>query len=114
MKISHYVENNIYVISIEGALIQNIYDDAEEYVHMFIKNEDLEGVILDCEKITMLDSFGVVFIVSNFQILQKMNKRLVLCNPTKDIHDLLKVLKLDQVVDIFSSLEESIESFATN
>lgn len=114
MEITHHVKNGIYFVSIKGDILQNTAEKAEEYIHGFIKNTSLKGMVINVKDVSMIDSFGIVLIITSFQILQKMGKKLTICQPNEDIEQLLILLHVDQIITVCSTEQEALSSFDKN
>jgi len=67
-------------------------------------------IILDLSNISFIDSAGFGTLVAVFTHAKNQQANLKLCNIKPMVMSLIKITKLDQVLEIYGSLEEAVKS----
>ena len=67
-------------------------------------------VALDLQRVPYIDSCGLGVIVGGHTIVSLQGGRLLLLNVAECLHDLLRVMKLETVLEIFDSEQEAVRS----
>lgn len=71
-----------------------------------------QRILLNLTNVTQIDSSGIKVVVRNFVSLQKQNGALKLLNPTKHVHEVLKITNLLKVIESFPEEKAALASFA--
>lgn len=105
-------KDNIKIIKVNGEV------DFENY-SLFKDSilENIQGtqkVILNLENLDYINSMGLSTIVTAYSNTKKENRMLVMCCLNSNISKLFRITKLDKVINIFSTLEESVEFLVEN
>ncbi len=109
--ISCYEKNKVYVVSISGEITHESVGEINEYLKPIlaeIKQNKLTGMILDCKKVTMIDSSGIGMICGKHISLKKEGKRFVLCNLNDRLWKVFQATKLTGNLTIYSNIHEAI------
>lgn len=72
-------------------------------------NEGCKCLILDFNGLLFIDSTGFGALVSAYNHANNMYAKITLCNIPKDTMELVKITKLDQIFEIYDSLETAKE-----
>ena len=75
-----------------------------------VLDEGLPYFILDLENVLYIDSSGFSTIISLFNYAKNREIRFILCNVSESNMALIKITKLDNVLEISPNLETAIES----
>lgn len=111
MKLSHEIENQVYVVSAIGDLREETATTFKNYTFPLTKEEQINGLVIDFKEVFKIDSTGVGIIVMLFKTLQKSQIPLVLCNLSRKINEQFHTNRLDSLIQICSSREEALSSF---
>ncbi len=111
MELEHHIENNICTISIEGKLVHHTVAEVKTYAKPLFTYDVIQGVILNLEKVSFLDSTGIGIIIFLFREFEKQKVPLVVCQIQESIFQILQMAGLDRMVKFFSTEEEALKSF---
>lgn len=67
-------------------------------------------LILNMKDIDIIDSTGLGIIITSYNRAQNRNCKFILCNLSNAVANLLHMTKLDQALDIYSSVDEAVAS----
>ena len=109
METTTRIINNIRVISIEGNIILEESADLREAMEPYVEESATDGIILNCEKVSYIDSSGLGLIVSIYKTLVKTNRKFALTCLSKKNEDIFILTKLNQVLLIAETDEEAIK-----
>ena len=118
LQVSHYEENNLYIVTIGNDLTIETVGTFNQYVKPLIEtvllSKDMRGVVLDMKKVSMLDSSGIGAICGKLIKLKKTGKKLALCNINKTIKDTFVVSGLGSTLTYYSSIPEALAILGTD
>lgn len=109
MKIENRNENNFAVLSINGNIVLEDTAKLKETVEVFIEDENLEGVILNCAEVEFVDSSGLGLIVSIYKTLLKRGRKFGLTHLNERTREIFILTKLDKILTITGSDEDAIK-----
>jgi anti-anti-sigma factor len=104
-------KNNVVVIKASGKMLDT------EALKLSEKVKELAGkgnhkIILDLNGITLLNScYGLGIIAACWGCLNKVNGILKIAQPSDKVEQLLEITKLNQVIDVYSTVEQAVKSF---
>ena len=104
-------KDDITIIAISGkiigapdvASINNIFSETVQ--------DDRIKVIIDLNELEMINSSGLGSLIANMTSLKKKGGRLKFANISDNVLHVLKITRLDQVFEIYDSLDEALNSF---
>jgi len=70
-----------------------------------------EKVVFDLERLTYLSSWGIGILVTVASRIRKRGGRVKFANLHTEVAEVLKITRLDRVLELYPSLETAIESF---
>ena len=73
--------------------------------------DGVRNILLDAQHVEHIDSSGVGQLVKSFTSVSRQGGELKLLNPTKTMHQILIITKLDSIFDIHYYEETAIASF---
>jgi anti-sigma B factor antagonist len=79
----------------------------QEKVHEAINNK-IKHVILDLSKVMWIDSTGLGELIAALSSIKKNDGNLVLTNIQAPVQSLLKMTNLNQIFDMFDSVEQAL------
>lgn len=103
------LENNIALISIGENLVGG--NEALKFSNTLIDlvKQNYKTIILDLQKVKIINSSGIGMLVSGLTTLKKNNASLILIKMPDKIQSLLKMTHLDQVFTTYSNLDEALK-----
>tara|TARA_Y100000739_G_scaffold126569_1_gene109096 strand:+ start:23 stop:388 length:366 start_codon:yes stop_codon:yes gene_type:complete len=104
-------KNDLYYIlipkeeKIDSVLAPSLKADLVTY-----ELEGAKNIILDLKNVKFMDSSGLSAMLVGNRIFREKNYSFIICNVSNHIEKVLKISKLDTVLNILPSLQESIDS----
>ena len=118
MQIIHRVKNNICWISLKDDPVEKSAPkpsrakELQERLTPLLEETALAGVVLDFKNLEHISSGEIGDIVSFFQILEKRQIQLVLCQMNEKLSMLFRMTDLDKILPIFPTEKEALACFA--
>jgi len=114
MKIASRKKDNIMILDLQGRIVGDASMDLRRQINGWLA-EIPEGekprVILNLDKVSMMDSAGLGVLVSSYTSIQKREGRLVLAGLGRGLQNLIAITKLTRVFDMYANEEEALKSF---
>lgn len=85
-------------------------DDAKQTLETFIK-DGYKQLVMDFSELEWTNSAGIGSLISCYHMLRRHEGELKFANPTPKVKYYLSITKLDQVFQVFDSVDEAVESF---
>ncbi len=92
-----------------GKLIITNSDQAKIKLNEIVDN-GCSNLILDFKNVSFIDSTGFGSLVTVFNHAKNSKTNLVFCNISSQTQTLLKITRLDQVFEIYASLDEAVNA----
>jgi len=108
METKTQIIDNIRVISLEGNIVLEETAELREAMEPFIEDNKTDGIILNCEKVSFIDSSGLGLIVSIYKTLMKTNRKFALSCLSKKNEDVFILTKLNNVLTITDTDQEAL------
>lgn len=70
------------------------------------------NVLIDLSRVSRIDSAGLGLLMSCYSHAIRNRKALKLLNPSRDVRELLRVTKIDAVLETYDDEQEALRSFA--
>lgn len=107
--ISKEVDGNLMIVQVNGPLdgMSAPYLSAEN----ILTDATITGVVLDCARISFMDSAGVSGIVKLFKTLGKQDIKLVIAGIKDQPKSVVDVLQLDKAIAMFEDVAAAKASF---
>ncbi len=115
MKINSKTRDQIMILDVQGRVVGDASLDMRRSINGWLAemSEDQKPkVILNLDKVSMMDSSGLGVLVSSYTSVQKKGGRLVLAGLGKGLQNLIAITKLTRVFDMYGDEEEAVKSFA--
>ncbi len=103
-------ENNIPILRLEGKIIGNTVDVLRREMEKLVAQSG-GRLVLDLACVPLLDSSALGIIIATLQFLKKDDGNLVLLNPQQAVVNVLKVTRLDSIIDIYDDEAEALNAF---
>ncbi len=91
-------ENDKIIVTPDENIVAGIVSEFRDELKTIVAKET--EISVDLKNVEMIDSMGLGALIATHNSMQKYNKKLELLNISKDLLDLLKVMRLDQHFDI--------------
>lgn len=109
MDIKTQIVDRIRIVSVEGSIVLEETAKMREAVEPIVEAPEIDGVILNCEQVSYIDSSGLGLIVSIYKTLSKANRKFALSGLSKKNEDVFILTKLNQVLTIAETDQEAME-----
>lgn len=103
-------KGEVLVLRLKGRLDAVSSPVAEKKVFEFINNGHSK-LILDFSNIAYLSSAGMRMLLSTTKRLKSLSGKLVVCNITSNVMDVLKMSGFDHVLELSKSEEDALHRF---
>ncbi|MFW5770083.1 MAG: STAS domain-containing protein [Spirochaetota bacterium] len=108
--ISHTQANgSTAIVFARGPLHNSTSDEFESYISQIV-DDGIKSVIFDSASVDYISSTGIGALLYVNRKLISNNGKFILCNVPENIISILKIIKLDNVLNIVSSQEDAIEA----
>ncbi len=109
MHLTHYEQDNVYVVSLQGDLTSSSVFTCNQYLEPILENmKRKNGIILDLKGVSTIDSLGVGFICGKLARLKRQKKKLVLCHVSSSLHEVFVLTRLDSLLTFYSTSMEAL------
>ena len=98
------ISNNVPVLRIDGKIIGGAANALKREMDKQIE-QGRDVLILDMENVPLLDSSALGIIIMTLQVLKTREGKLVLLNPQNSVINVLKVTRLNTVLEVYSDEE---------
>ncbi len=108
MKLFHRIEKHVCVVNLIGNLALQENQAVKIYLNPLINDSNIKTLLLNLDKIEVIDSKGVGVIATTLQTLEELQKALVISNVNSNCLNVLKTLRLDRMIRIYETEEEAL------
>jgi anti-anti-sigma factor len=77
-----------------------IKDMVGEIKNVLEGNDDYESVCINMEKVDMIDSLGITFLIGIYKTCIKKDKKVALIGYNEAILQIFKIMKLDEIFEL--------------
>ncbi len=107
-KINRREVQGVVILELEGRIPQ---DGTLQQCFDQLLDEGKTRIILDAHRVKSIGDMGLAGIGYGFAQARKKGGALKIVNPSKCVKDLLRLIKLDKMFEIYPTEEEAIASF---
>jgi len=111
MKIDIRTEGEVTIVDVEGKLTRGDGDPLLRATVDRLLKEGRSRILLNLEKVPYMDSAGMGELVSSAKRLSAVGGVVKLLNPMKRVFDVLHLVKLSSVFEIYHEEKAAIASF---
>jgi len=114
MRVASRRKDSIMILDVQGRVIGDASLDLRRSINGWlgeIPEDETPNVVLNLNKVSMLDSSGLGVLVSSFTSVQKRGGRLVLSGLGRGLQNLIAITKLTRVFDMYENEEDAVKSF---
>lgn len=108
MKLMHRLEDQTCIITLIGNLALTETIVFQNYVQPLITEETNRHLLLNCEKVNIIDSRGVGLLAAILKDLEDLKKGFSLCGLNAANYKIMESLQLNQVIPIYASETEAL------
>ena len=109
MKIRVRESNKVNIVDIEGRIDINS-SDIIETIGWLVKNRK-NNVLLNFDKVELVDYSGISILAIAYKNVINHKGKMKLCNVPLHIAELIKLVKLDSVFEIYNTEEDALKTF---
>jgi len=111
MQIHQNMDKNVYIIALQGKLVG--FQEVEELNSHIrqLKEQNINRVILNLQYLDWLGSIGLGALISFMTTMRNMGGDVRLSNLNEKLRSLLNMTKLDQVFQIFETVDLAVQSY---
>lgn len=95
------------VFTLSGDLVGGVFAQKMESAIKEQIDKNRKHIIADLKKVKYVDSSGIGILIRSFTTIKNSGGEFVLANLSTKIEGLLSITKLNQVFEIFNSVEEA-------
>jgi len=110
VELKQEIMGDVLVLRINGRLDTISSPAAERQVFEFINN-GRHKVLFDCAGVDYLSSAGMRMLLSTAKKLKSLSGKMVICNITTAVLEVLKMSGFDHVLDITKTEDEALRKF---
>jgi len=110
MKIEEKKENGFIVLSIDGNIVLEDTSKLKEKVEVYIEDESIKGIVMNCENVKFIDSSGLGLIVSIYKTLIKRERKFALSCLDSKTMEIFTLTKLDKILTLTDSDEAAMNA----
>ncbi len=106
----HEVQKNVMVISADGGLNRQTADQFTSNIISLIE-AGLQSIIVDCEKLTYISSYGVSVLLRLRKRAAKAGGEVKIANVHSRIVEVLGMMKLGKLFAIYPNVDKALHAF---
>ena len=106
MKAQIFIRKHILYVRLNGELDCSVANGLRIKVSELIENYNIKFLVLNCEKLTFMDSSGIGFIIGRFNQLKVHNGKIFMCELDDTIKRIVKLSGVSRIVNIKNSEED--------
>ena len=103
--------NGIPIINLDGEVDLYSTDQITTAIRKLV-GEEKRNMIIDLKQVPYVDSSGLGSFISNMRFLKDQDGDLKFIHPTEKVINLLRLTKLNTILEIYDSAEEALQKFA--
>jgi anti-sigma B factor antagonist len=112
MNLKTAVKNNVTILRLQDPRLDNVIAADLKAQLLVLIEEGTKNILIDLAKVEFADSSGLGAILFGIRQARPLNARVKLVNPQSRVLGLIKIAKLDNVIEAYDDEGEAIESFA--
>lgn len=109
MNFTHQKHERYSLLSIDESNLDNIKSSELKTEIVLLNTEGIRNIILDLSNVKFIDSSGLGAILIGRRLCNEHNGTFVVCNPSIQVFQLIKISQLHNIVNIIPTIKESID-----
>lgn len=110
MKAQIFIRKHILYVRLNGELDSSVANSLRIKISELIDNYNIRFLVLNCEKLSFMDSSGIGFIIGRFNQLKDKSGKIFMCNLDDVIKRIVKLSGISRIVSI-KETEEDVNSY---
>lgn len=102
--------NNIFIVNFLGAFDGGAKENLLDIEKLVNNSKEKTLLIFNFEKLDYLNSYAIGQLVAWQNHLVKTNSNIIICSPSKNVEDILGVLGISNLFQIFPSLNDVMDN----
>ena len=109
MNFTHQKHERYSVLSIDESNLDNIKSSELKTEIILLNTEGIRNIILDLSNVKFIDSSGLGAILIGRRLCNEKHGTFVVCNPSIQVFQLIKISQLHNIVNIIPTVKESVD-----
>ena len=110
MSISHrIIRPDIVLFVIQGKWSAGGFP-IRTYIDPFLEKDEIRGIIINCFKVSLIDSAGIGFLFTMMKYLDLNDGKLALCGLNRELQKTLYLTGLEKKMIIFDEEQEAVDA----
>jgi len=112
MNLKTVTKNDVTILRLQDARLDNVIA-AELKAHLLVMIEEqrIKNILIDLAEVEYADSSGLGAILFGIRQARPVNGHIKLVNPQSRVLGLIKIAKLENVIEAYDDESEALESF---
>ena len=110
MKAQIFIRRHTLYVRLNGELDSSVANSLRIKISELIDNYNIRFLVLNCEKLSFMDSSGIGFIIGRFNQLKDKNGKIFMCNLDDVIKRIVKLSGISRIVSI-KETEEDVNNY---
>jgi len=102
----------VKLISFTGQLDETNVDDEAKKIYKVIDEMPIPNLLLDFSDLTYINSKAIGYVTDWYSRSAVKNGKIVIAKPQPNILDILKVVGITQIINIFNDIDEAKQAFS--
>lgn len=98
---------NALVVQLSGEIDQCAANEIKDRIDIEILNSSKKNVILDLERVTLMDSSGIGLIVGRYKTAKNLGGTLVMCKAAPGVRKMIDLSGIGKVISMYDSLNDA-------
>ena len=108
MAVTHENVNGVDVFRIKGNLVLAVATEVKSTIKPVASDTTVSKILIDMSDVAVIDSTGIVFLVTVLKATKKRSASFGLCNVNEVIVNIFKSTHLDDMFSIYPTEEEAL------
>ncbi|KAA3659775.1 MAG: anti-sigma factor antagonist [Calditrichaeota bacterium] len=106
--------NGVHILRIhEARLDTSVAPDLKTELMALVQNGEQQKIVIDLKEVDYADSSGLGAILFGIRQARETNSQLKLLNTNIRVMSLIRIAKIDNIIDFFDDEQEAIDSFVS-
>ena len=106
MKAQIFIRKHILYVRLNGELDSSVSNSLRIKISELIDNYNIRFLVLNCEKLSFMDSSGIGFIIGRFNQLKGRNGKIFMCELDDVVKRIVRLSGISRIVSIKDTEEE--------
>ncbi len=106
-------DRNVSEVRIDGVIDTLTATELEQVIDSLLRRNRYK-IVIDLAGVDYISSAGWGIFISHIKDVRSEDGDIKLANMTSDVHEIFELLEFDKVLQVFSSLDDAVENFASD